>query len=247
MHFVSLFCGCEHYLFSMSKRAMESLAASASATQKPVHCTALQPLRSKAGHSFPASDERSVKHWCHLWAHIEGENYTRKFDDLAKVSRHGAKTSTKFTIWYWTVFSRNLGNISKTSKIHRSTLRFGASSRATAYGLHLGLQRITKTSIGWQWREASQGRKIWHSLYNDKWKYWSIAKTHTICKYCRTGKHFVGQETRGWVMQQQNRSGWKFTCSQVLHRVLESPIQIHPTIGQHNWRRCAANPDLTKN
>ena len=45
-----------------------------------------------------------------------------------------------------------------------------ASSRATAYGLHLGLQRITKTSIGWQWREASQGRKIWHSLYNDKVK-----------------------------------------------------------------------------
>ena len=48
-------------------------------------------------------------------------------------------------------------------------------------------------------------------------------KTHTMCKYRRTGKHFVGQESGCWVIQQQNH---------ILHCVLESQIQIHPTIGQ---------------
>ena len=80
--------------------------------------------------------------------------------------------------------------------------------------------------------KASQGRKIRYSPCNDRCKHWSIGRMHTTCKYCRTGKHFVDQNLRCWLIQQQNRSGWKFACSQILHRVLESRIQIHPIIGQ---------------
>ena len=37
-------------------------------------------------------------------------------------------------------------------------------------------------------------------------------------------------------MQQHKGSGRKFTCSQIQHFVLESQIQIHPTIGKRSWR-----------
>ena len=76
-------------------------------------------------------------------------------------------------------------------------------------------------------------QKIWYRLYSDKWKHWSIAKMHTTNKSWRTGTHFDGQELSCWVIQQQNWSGWKFTC-QILFCVLESRIQIHPIIGQQN-------------
>ena len=55
---------------------------------------------------------------------------------------------------------------------------------------------------------------------------------YTKCRYRRTGTHFVGQESRCWVIQQQNWSGWNSTCSQILHCVLESRIRIHPTYYQ---------------
>ena len=54
---------------------------------------------------------------------------------------------------------------------------------------------------------------------------------HTICRYCNTGKHSVGRDLRCWVIQQQNWSGWKSTCSQIQPCSLASRIQIHPTIG----------------
>ena len=84
--------------------------------------------------------------------------------------------------------------------------------------------------------KAFLAHKIWYRLCNDKWKSWSIAKTHTQCKPCRIGTHFVGQRLRCWVIQQQNWSGWKITCSEILHCVLESEIQIHPISGQPNRR-----------
>ena len=34
-------------------------------------------------------------------------------------------------------------------------------------------------------------------------------------------------------------------CSQILRCVLESRIQIHPTIGLHKWRKYGTNTDLT--
>ena len=73
-----------------------------------------------------------------------------------------------------------------------SPLRFGANVRATAYGLHLGLQRIANTSKGWRWMKEFFPRrhKIWWSLCNDKWK-WSIATlAQNMPKYCRTENTF---------------------------------------------------------
>ena len=70
---------------------------------------------------------------------------------------------------------------------------------------------------------------------------------HTKCRYRRSGTHFVGQELRCWVSQQQNWSGWNSTCSQILPRVLEFQIRIHQTIGQQNWRTYGANTDLSEN
>ena len=55
---------------------------------------------------------------------------------------------------------------------------------------------------------------------------------HTICRSCWTGKHSVGHEMRCWVIQQQHSLGWKSTCSQILRCVLESRIQVHPTVGR---------------
>ena len=65
-----------------------------------------------------------------------------------RISSRRARWSTYFTIKYWTVFVQTWVNIVPISRIHHSTLRSVANLRATACGLHLGLQRITKTSEG---------------------------------------------------------------------------------------------------
>ena len=93
--------------------------------------------------------------------------------------------------------------------------------------------------------QKCQNTKIYYSPCNDKCKHWSNAKMHTIWWYGRIGSHVVGQEWRCWVIQQQNWSGWMFTCSQIPHCVLESQIQIHSTLQmersrtdvQQNWLR----------
>ena len=62
------------------------------------------------------------------------------------------------------------------------------------YGLHLGIQRITKIWKGWRRIEVIHALMIWYSHGNDKWKHRSVAKTYTCCKSCKTGTHFDGQE-----------------------------------------------------
>ena len=163
-----------------------------------------------------------------------------------RISSRKARKSTNCSIKYWTIYVQHVSKILPLHEISRSTLRSGANLRATA-GLHFGLQGITtKTAKGLRWTEDFQAHKIWCSLCNYKWKYWSIAKTHTICKSCRTGAHFDGQESRCQQIQQQTRSGWKFACSEIPHCVLESRIQIRPLIGRRSCKMCGTNMNLSK-
>ena len=76
---------------------------------------------------------------------------------LRRLSRRGAK-KTNFTVTYLTVLVRYLVNILIISKMSFYISGSGANSLATACG-H-SLQRITKTSNGWQTMKDSPGRKI---------------------------------------------------------------------------------------
>ena len=55
-------------------------------------------------------------------------------------------------------------------------------------------------------------------------------------------KNYVAEKSRSKIEQDESP-----TCPQILHGVLESQIQIHPTIGQPIWTRYGTNTDLTKN
>ena len=68
---------------------------------------------------------------------------------------------------------------------------------------------------------------------------------HTICKYCRTGTHFVGQGLRFFLIQQQNSSNLSSYVLRFYICVMESRIQIHPINGQQNWRTYGTNTDLS--
>ena len=66
---------------------------------------------------------------------------------LQRISSRRARRSTNFTIKYWTVYVQYLVGIFSFFKISSSTLRFGANSRATAWGFILantGLRRLQK-------------------------------------------------------------------------------------------------------
>ena len=84
-----------------------------------------------------------VKKKVHLHPNDDGRNTSGSSAILHTIS---SRRSTNFTIKCWTVHVQELVNIVPIFKISRSTLRFGANLQATAYELHLGLQRITKTS-----------------------------------------------------------------------------------------------------
>ena len=55
-------------------------------------------------------------------------------------------------------------------------------------------------------------------------------------------KNYVAEKSRTRIEQDESP-----TCPQILHGVLESQIQIHPTIGQPMRTRYGTNTDLTKN
>ena len=154
------------------------------------------------------------------------------------------RRNTKFTIKYWTVFVPDVVNIPPNSRFSSSTLRSGAKS-APACGLHLGFQRITETSKGWI-NISTHTRDLMQSVQRQV-KIWIDRKDAPICKSCRTGTHFVGEGSRCCVIQQQNWSGWTFACSQILHCVLESQIQIHQIIGQRSCRLDGTNMELRNN
>ena len=98
-----------------------------------------------------ATGDPSSEQKVHLHPNLDGEKYIRKFDDPAqKKSSRRVGRSTNFTIKYWTGPVQDLVKIPPILKPLRATLRFVAYVRATAYGLHLGLQTITKTSKGWR-------------------------------------------------------------------------------------------------
>ena len=88
------------------------------------------------------SDESSLENW---WKEqfifrqtLMKNNTSGRSVILRRISSQGTKTSTNSTTWYWTVVVRSLGNILTISKISRPTQWSGASSRATACGLHFG-------------------------------------------------------------------------------------------------------------
>ena len=220
------------FLFSsMIRRAGESFATSACAKQKPVHCAAMlvrtlidkhadidyhavpppeyqaggdskrdnlcqqdsqRITRTRSGTSSsrrpvatedPSSEEKII------FIQTLMENSTsRMLTILQRTSSRRARRSTSFHSQVLESNCARFGKLPPIFKISRSTLPFGANSRGTACGPHLGLQRITKTSKGWRWIKVSQEHKNWYS------------------PYCRTGTHFVGQELRCWVIQQQSWS-----------------------------------------
>ena len=90
-----------------------------------------------------ATEDPSSEKKVHLHPNDDGRNTSGSSAILHTIS---SWRSTNFTIKYWTVHVQELVNIPPIFKISRSTLRFGAKLQATAYELHLGLQRITKTS-----------------------------------------------------------------------------------------------------
>ena len=170
------------------------------------------------------SSEKKV----HFHPNADGEKYIRKFDDPVKNFKPQSEEEHEFH--NQVLYVQELLNILSIFKISRSMLRLGANLRATVCGLHLGIQRITKTSEGWRWIKAFQGRKIWYNPYKDTWKRWSIAKTHTTCKFCSFRTQFDGQE---------------------LLTLMSDPaklvkMKVHPTIGQHNQRTYGTNIDVSK-
>ena len=62
--------------------------------------------------------------------------------------------------WRSTTFATKLVFLLPIFMMSRSTLRFGANLRESAYGLHLGLPRITKTSKRWRCIKVLQEWKI---------------------------------------------------------------------------------------
>ena len=100
---------------------------------------------SSSGRPVATKDPSSEKK-VGLHPNIVGEQYSGSSMIVQIISSRRATRSTKCTIKYWRVFVQDLVEILPISKISRSTLRSGDILRATASGLHLGLQRITKTS-----------------------------------------------------------------------------------------------------
>ena len=148
-----------------------------------------------------ATEDPSSEKKVHLHPNDDGRNTSGSSGILHTIS---SWRSTNFTIKYWTVHVQELVNIPPIFKISRSTLRFGANLQATAYELHLGLQRITKTS-----KDLIQSVQRQVKTLIDR------------------------KDAHNQQILNQNWSGWKFTC-QILFCVLESRIQIHPIIGQQN-------------
>ena len=184
-----------------------------------------------------AAEDLSSEKKGHLLPNTDGEEYIRKFD-------HPAKSFKPQTEVEHELHNRVSNSI---------CARFGKYSTHIPDFPH-NVAIWSQFTNGCQWTSSCltkdhedckrmamntsfQGHDIWYSLYND-------TQTHTTYQSCRTATHFDGQELRCWVLQQQNWSGWKFTCSQILHCVLESQIQIPPTnelgkkmedLGERTW------------
>ena len=91
---------------------------------------------------YPSS-EKNV----HLHPIVDGAKTSGSSTILQTISICRAKRSTNFTVQHLNGnCARFAGDPTKQSpNTSRSTLRSGANSRATAYGLHLGRARIMKT------------------------------------------------------------------------------------------------------
>ena len=82
----------------------------------------------------PSNEKESSSSSKNSWGEIHQE-VRRSCKEVRAPERGGARIGNQV-----------LNSICASFKISRSTLRFGARLRATAYGLRLGLQRITLTS-----------------------------------------------------------------------------------------------------
>ena len=129
---------------------------------------------------------------------------------LQRMSGRRAR-STNFTENYWTVYVRNFG-------------RHLIMSNAHVYN---------KCPFS-MWLEPWCGRMSWSQGIDG-------------CAHTQDSRQEVLKQCEWWVGTWWSRntlmsdpaanwSGWKFTCSQTLHCVLESPIEILPIAGQQHWR-----------
>ena len=135
-----------------------------------------------------ATDELSSEKRVHLHPNIDGEKYIRKLDEPAKnlksAERGGARIlQSSIEHYMCQVFVPDLVKILPIFKISL-TLRSGANSRATAYGLFLRLQKIGDESRFSKHTRfdticATTGDNIDRSR-----------KTHAICNSCMTGIRF---------------------------------------------------------
>ena len=162
---------------------------------------------------------------------------------LQRISSRRARRSATFTIKSWTVRVQDVVNILPIFLMSRSTLRCGVNLRTTAYGLHLGLQRIGKTSKWWRWIKASQGCKIWYRPTGE-----NTARTQRRIQRA----DIAGLEHISMVKNYADEwSSSKFDqdesslVSQILHCALESRIKIHSRIGQCFRRTYGPNMDLS--
>ena len=74
----------------------------------------------------------------HLQSNTDGEKYIQKFDDPANNLKPQSEEEHEFHNQVLDSCCARFGKVHNNLQMSRSTLRSGANSRATAYGLHLG-------------------------------------------------------------------------------------------------------------
>ena len=169
-------------LFSnMSKRAWESFATSACAKQKATHCSAMMARK---------IDDKNADidfHALHPPEYQAGvdpkrENLCQKDSERVTSTTTGASSS-----WQQDVAGASSCQVKRTFifiQMLMGPLSVAFWSQFTSDCLRESSWR-TKHQEDCRlnaMNEVFQGRKIWYSPYNDEWKHWSIAKTHTTCK-----------------------------------------------------------------
>ena len=219
----TFFCSCESVIFQNKWTCLRIF-------RLPVHCPGLiaREISDKNAdmdyHAVPPPEYQAG-------GDSKRDNLCRKYCESVSKTTPGASNSEQleaaggsssgrqvatevvFTI-YWTGYEQNVVKVLPISKISISTFRCGPKLRPTAHELHLGLQRITKTSKGWRWN-FFQGHNIWCSLYEDNWK--KRAKTHTMCKSCRTGTHVWNEHgfVENWIWQPEKCKSFGTYCQGV--------------------------------
>ena len=92
------------------------------------------------------------------WEESSSSSYIKKFDDPAR--KFEPQREEEHTIFFNQVLDRKCARFWSLQDLPLNVAIWSQFSSDCSYGLHLGLQRITKSSKGWRWVKVSENTRF---------------------------------------------------------------------------------------